>query len=78
LSKQTIDKNKKPYHTNMNKNTIIEELESALSLVNWVKDHSFDFGAQTRAHHASEKISNAILSLEQDNVLKQEGFIDKE
>lgn len=53
-------------------NPAIEQLESALSHVNWIKDYSFDFGAQTRALYASEKISNAILSLKQDDVLKQE------
>jgi hypothetical protein len=53
-------------------NPAIEQLESTLSYVNWIRDYSFDLGAKTRAHHASEKISNAILSLKQDDVLKQE------
>jgi hypothetical protein len=52
-------------------NPAIAELESALSLVEWVKKYSSDFGAQTRAHHASEKISNAILSLKQDQALEK-------
>lgn len=58
----------------MNKNPAIEQLESALALVDWIKDYSFDFGAQTRAYHASEKISNAIFSLKQDDVFEKKAI----
>jgi len=55
----------------MTTNVAITELESALSLTEWIKEYSSDLGAKIRAYHAIEKISNAILSLKQDEELKK-------
>ena len=55
----------------MTTNVAITELESALSLTEWIKEYSSDLEAKIRAYQASEKISNAILSLKQDEELKK-------
>lgn len=53
-----------------------ENLKRALDLIEWIEKYSFDFGAQTRAHHAKGFIDAFLLETNDKEDLQAEYDLD--